>query len=145
MGNVVWSAHPLEMFGESQALRLFDPNHKLLATMIIEKGLGLPSQTYTEAVSMCKVMDQLPAFMKPLHESSAGGNVADKQVRNLGNHCEQSYPAFITEVTYLFSCKFLKYNLMIFCFNTDPTGNCQRNLNDSCDGLPFVGVVFWTD
>lgn len=62
-------------------------------------------------------MGQLPAFMKPLHESSAGGGVADTQVRNLGNHCEHSYPAFITEVTYLFSCKVLKYNLMIFCFN----------------------------
>lgn len=53
MENVVWSAHPLEMFGESQALRLFNPNHKLLATMIIEKGLGLPSQNYTKKQSAC--------------------------------------------------------------------------------------------
>ena len=45
--------------------------------MIIEKGLDLPSQTYTEALSMCEVMDQLPAFMKPLKESKGGGSVAD--------------------------------------------------------------------
>ena len=44
-----WKAEPMGMFGEHQGVRLFDDNNQLLATHMIQQGLGVPTQTFHEA------------------------------------------------------------------------------------------------
>jgi tudor domain-containing protein 1/4/6/7 len=63
--NRDWKAEPMGMYGEYQVVRLLDGKNQLLATIMIQQGLGVAAQTYHEAVSMCETMDKQPAFMKP--------------------------------------------------------------------------------
>lgn len=105
MENVIWNAMPLQMLGEYQGLRLFDPNFKLLAAMLIERSLAVPTQTYHEAVNMCEVMGKQFDFMIPFNNLSAGGNLPNTiaPVNILSNNGEHHYlVCIITEVTYSF-------------------------------------------
>ncbi|KAI9557952.1 hypothetical protein GHT06_014704 [Daphnia sinensis] len=62
--NRTWKAAPMGMYGEHQGVRLFDSNNQLLATLMIQQGLGVAAQTYHEALNVCNVLERQPAYMK---------------------------------------------------------------------------------
>ncbi|EFX87066.1 hypothetical protein DAPPUDRAFT_312582 [Daphnia pulex] len=63
--NVIWKAIPMAMYGEHQGVRLFDSNNQLLASALVQQGLGVAAQSYHEALAMCETMEKQPSFMKP--------------------------------------------------------------------------------
>ncbi len=44
--NEIWKAIPIGMHGEHQGVRLFDANNKLLASAVIQQGLGVAAQSF---------------------------------------------------------------------------------------------------
>uniref|UniRef100_A0A0P6EK20 Tudor domain-containing protein n=1 Tax=Daphnia magna TaxID=35525 RepID=A0A0P6EK20_9CRUS len=73
--NRTWKAAPMGMYGEHQGVRLFDSNNQLLATLMIQQGLGVAAQTYHEALNMCDVLERQPAYMKAAANiGQIGGN-----------------------------------------------------------------------
>ena len=71
MENGTWKAATLGMYGKHQGVKWFDPNNQLLATTMIQQGLGLAAKTYKEALSMTQMMDERPAFMKPAFSAAS--------------------------------------------------------------------------
>jgi hypothetical protein len=63
--NEIWKAIPMAMYGEHQGVRLFDSNNQLLASALVQQGLGVAAQSYHEALAMCETMEKQPSFMKP--------------------------------------------------------------------------------
>lgn len=70
--NHTWKASPMGMYGEHQGVRLFDSNNQLLATTMIQQGLGVAAQTYHEALSMCEMMNKQPAYIQPAFNTFSG-------------------------------------------------------------------------
>jgi tudor domain-containing protein 1/4/6/7 len=70
-----WKATSMGMCCGHQCLRLFTyANDHLLATLMIEQGLGVPSHTYSEALSVCKILQE-----QPVATFSAGHNIDNKE------------------------------------------------------------------
>lgn len=80
--NRTWKAAPMGMYGEHQGVRLFDSHNQLLATIMIQQGLGVAAQTYHEALSMCEIMDKQPAFMKPAFNAFSAGSSSITTINN---------------------------------------------------------------
>ena len=73
--NEIWKAVPMTMFGAHQGVRLFDSNNQLLASAMVQQGLGVAAQSYHEALAMCEAMDKQPSFMKPAFYSYPAMNL----------------------------------------------------------------------
>lgn len=63
--NQTWKAVLLGIYDGVQGVRLYNNSNKLLATSMINQGLGIEAQTYQDAVKSCEEEGQHPAFMKP--------------------------------------------------------------------------------
>ena len=51
----IWITEPLSMIGERQGVRLFDLQNNLLATFIIQEGMGMASTESNGNISKAEV------------------------------------------------------------------------------------------
>lgn len=72
--NHTWRAKYMGAYGECMGVRLFDQNNELLATTMIQQGLGVASQTYQEAIYTSRhsmydndLMDQQSRYPRPAY------------------------------------------------------------------------------
>ncbi|EFX87075.1 hypothetical protein DAPPUDRAFT_235975 [Daphnia pulex] len=66
--NRTWKAVPLGIYAGHQGVRLFDSENKLFVASMIKVELGVPSQTYQDALTMSKVLNEQPTNIKPVLE-----------------------------------------------------------------------------
>ena len=62
--NRTWKAVPLGNFAGHQGVRLFDSSNQLFVATMVQAEMCVPSQTYQEALSMSKVLNNLANIKK---------------------------------------------------------------------------------
>lgn len=89
--NRTWKAVPLGNFAGHQGVRLFDSSNQLFVATMVQAEMCVPSQTYQEALSMSKVLNNLaniklvpePVLLTPTKAApSFEYNVRDSPVKS---------------------------------------------------------------